>query len=118
MRDGCPKSMMQDYYHTVTNIQPVRVPVPEPMPAHAPIIHTIHHTYHVPSPPQYVHVQVPGQTKRNLNSNLEILGFLDPQIDREVDPHEECILYIKPVPIYLETTIHTAHQLPLMASVS
>ena len=26
------------------------------------IIHTIHHSYHVPSPPQYVHVHVPGPT--------------------------------------------------------
>eukprot|EP00913_Durusdinium_trenchii_P000770 g718.t1 len=32
------------------------------MPTHAPIIHTIHHSYHVPSPPQYVHVTVPGPT--------------------------------------------------------
>ena len=28
----------------------------------AQIIHTIHHSYHVPSPPQYVHVDVPGPT--------------------------------------------------------
>lgn len=26
------------------------------------IVHTIHHTYHVPSPPQYVHVHMPGPT--------------------------------------------------------
>ena len=47
---------MQDYYHTVTNVQPVRVPVPEPMPGHAPI--RPHHpgvAYHVPSAPQHVH---------------------------------------------------------------
>ena len=54
----------QDYYHTVTKVQQVRVPVPEPMPAHAPIIHNVQHTYHVPSPPQYVHVEVPGPWRR------------------------------------------------------
>ena len=59
----CPHRVVdKDYYHTVTKVQQVKVPVPEPMPTHAPIVHTIHHTYHVPSPPQYVHVQMPGPT--------------------------------------------------------
>eukprot|EP00913_Durusdinium_trenchii_P001160 g1067.t1 len=59
----CPKTVVdKNIYHTVVKTQPVRVPVPEPMPTHAPIVKTIHHTYHVPSPPQYVHVPVPGPT--------------------------------------------------------
>ena len=29
---------------------------------HAKIVKTIHHSYHVPSPPQYVHVPEPGPT--------------------------------------------------------
>eukprot|EP00435_Cladocopium_sp_Y103_P056687 s1113_g19.t1 len=61
--DYCPKTVIdKNIYHTVVKNQPVRVPVPEPMPTHAPIVHTIHHAYHVPSPPQYVHVHVPGPT--------------------------------------------------------
>ncbi|CAK9111867.1 Retrovirus-related Pol polyprotein from transposon RE2 (Retro element 2) (AtRE2) [Includes: Protease RE2 [Durusdinium trenchii] len=59
----CPKTVVdKNIYHTVVKTQPVRVPVPEPMPTHAPIVKTIRHTYHVPSPPQYVHVPVPGPT--------------------------------------------------------
>ena len=59
----CPHHVVdKDIYHTVTRVRRVHVPVPDPMPAHAPIIHTIHHPYHVPSPPEYVHVNVPGPT--------------------------------------------------------
>ena len=59
----CPKQVIdKNIYHTVVKTQPVRVPVPEPMPTHAPIVHTVKHTYHVPSPPEYVHVHVPGPT--------------------------------------------------------
>eukprot|EP00913_Durusdinium_trenchii_P019055 g17908.t2 len=57
----CPQRVVdKNIYHTVTKIQHVKVPVPEPMPTHAPIIHTIQHSYHVPSPPTYVKVNVPG----------------------------------------------------------
>ncbi|CAK9051042.1 unnamed protein product [Durusdinium trenchii] len=59
----CPKTVIdKNIYHTVVKKQPVKVPVPEPMPTHPPIVKTIHHTYHVPSPPRYVHVPVPGPT--------------------------------------------------------
>mmetsp|Transcript_3152 Transcript_3152/g.4524 ORF Transcript_3152/g.4524 Transcript_3152/m.4524 type:complete len:785 (+) Transcript_3152:52-2406(+) len=59
----CPEKIVdKNIYHSVTKVQNVKVPVPEPMPTHAPIVHTIHHTYHVPSPPQYVHVHMPGPT--------------------------------------------------------
>jgi len=59
----CPKAIVdKNIYHTVVKTRPVRVPVPEPMPAHAPIVKTIHHTYRVPSPPVYQHVHVPGPT--------------------------------------------------------
>lgn len=62
-KEWCPHTVVdKDYYHTVTKVARVRVPVPEPMPTHAPIVRTIHRTYHVPSPPNYVHVHVPGPT--------------------------------------------------------
>ncbi|CAJ1393520.1 unnamed protein product [Effrenium voratum] len=59
----CPVSVVdKNIYHHITKVQQYRVPVPVPMPAHHPIIHTVTHQYHVPSPPQYVHVHVPGPT--------------------------------------------------------
>eukprot|EP00435_Cladocopium_sp_Y103_P012625 s3996_g3.t1 len=62
-KEYCPHTVVdKDYYHTVTKVQHVKVPVPEPMPTHPPIVHTIHHRYHVPSPPKYVKVHVPGPT--------------------------------------------------------
>lgn len=62
-KEYCPHTVVdKDYYHTVTKVQRIKVPVPEPMPTHAPIVHTIHHSYHVPSPPKYVKVHVPGPT--------------------------------------------------------
>lgn len=39
-----------------------RVKIPSPVSGIAEIVHTIHHTYHVPSPPDYVKVHVPGPT--------------------------------------------------------
>jgi len=36
--------------------------IPSPVSGFAEIVHTIHHTYHVPSPPDYVKVHVPGPT--------------------------------------------------------
>jgi len=59
----CPERVVdKNIYHSVTKVQKIRVPVPEPMPTHPPIVHTIHHSYHVPSRPQYVRVHVPGPT--------------------------------------------------------
>ena len=52
----------KNIYHTVVKTQEVKVPVPEPMPTHPPIVKTVKHTYHVPSPPKYVHVHEPGPT--------------------------------------------------------
>ncbi|CAK9037570.1 unnamed protein product [Durusdinium trenchii] len=114
----CPVTVVdKDYYHTVTNIQPVRVPVPEPMPAHAPIIHTIHHTYHVPSPPQYVHVQVPGPTVVKpvvMNENVPVPVPEPPQVINVKRPYPVHVQgpdhYVKvpvPSPPHVVTHYHT-----------
>ncbi|CAK9036648.1 unnamed protein product [Durusdinium trenchii] len=114
----CPVAVVdKDYYHTVTNIQPVRVPVPEPMPAHAPIIHTIHHTYHVPSPPQYVHVQVPGPTVVKpvvMNENVPVPVPEPPQVINVKRPYPVHVQgpdhYVKvpvPSPPHVVTHYHT-----------
>ncbi|CAE7678445.1 unnamed protein product [Symbiodinium sp. CCMP2592] len=60
-KEGCPKQVVdRNIYHHVTKIQKVHVPVPVQEPRGPPIIHNIPQVYHVPSPPKYVHVPVPG----------------------------------------------------------
>eukprot|EP00439_Symbiodinium_sp_Y106_P043226 s7686_g5.t1 len=59
--EGCPKQVVdRNIYHHVTKIQKLHVPVPVQEPRGPPIIHNIPQVYHVPSPPKYVHVPVPG----------------------------------------------------------
>ncbi|CAK9036646.1 unnamed protein product [Durusdinium trenchii] len=114
----CPVSVVdKDYYHTVTKVQQVRVPVPEPMPAHAPIIHNVQHTYHVPSPPQYVHVEVPGPTVVKpvvVNENVPVPVPEPPQVINVKRPYPVHVQgpdhYVKvpvPSPPHVVTHYHT-----------
>ena len=55
--------MAIDVWSTILTLPDLNFGMPGQKPAlSAEIVHTIHHTYHVPSPPQYVHVNVPGPT--------------------------------------------------------
>ncbi|CAE7736256.1 unnamed protein product, partial [Symbiodinium pilosum] len=62
-KEYCPKQVVnRNIYHHVTKIQRVHVPVPVQAARPPPIIHNIPQVYHIPSPPKYVHVPVPGPT--------------------------------------------------------
>ncbi|CAE7229248.1 unnamed protein product [Symbiodinium natans] len=62
-RESCPHQVVdRNIYHHVTKIEQMHVPVPVQEPRPPPIVHNIQQVYHVPSPPKYVHVPVPGPT--------------------------------------------------------
>ena len=57
---GC--GPISSYIALLGGVSHRRVKNPIPVSGIAEIVHTIHHTYHVPSPPDYVKVHVPGPT--------------------------------------------------------
>ncbi|CAE7938526.1 unnamed protein product [Symbiodinium sp. KB8] len=70
---GCPKQVVdRNIYHHVTKIQKLHVPVPVQEPRGPPIIHNIPQVYHVPSPPKYVHVPVPGPKVHKVTINKDV----------------------------------------------
>ncbi|CAL1161428.1 unnamed protein product [Cladocopium goreaui] len=116
--DYCPKTVIdKNIYHTVVKTQPVRVPVPEPMPTHSPIVKTIHHTYHVPSPPQYVHVHVPGPTVVKHVAVPETVPVPVPEPPKVIDVKEPYAVHVRgpdhyvhvpvPSPPHVVTKYHT-----------